>query len=50
MVDGEPVLLETHHTGGAGAGPFYGSEVLIEKLKKQIAAMGGAGSVRLVKF
>ena len=50
MVDGEPTLIETHHTGGAGAGPFYGSAVLIEKLKKQIAALGGAGSVRLVKF
>jgi hypothetical protein len=50
MVNGEPVLIETHHTGGPGAGPFYGSAVLIENLKNQIAAMGGAGSVRLVKF
>jgi hypothetical protein len=50
MVNGEPALIETHHTAGAGAGPFYGSATLIEKLKAQIAAMGGVGSVRLVKF
>ncbi len=25
LVRGEPVLLETHTTGGPGAGPFYGS-------------------------
>ena len=52
MVNGEPALIETHHTGGAGAGPFYGSAVLIEKLKVQITALGGvsAGSVRLVRF
>ena len=50
MVNGEPALIETHHTGGAGAGPFYGSAVLIEKLKAQIAALGGAGSVRVVNF
>ncbi len=52
MVNGGPVLIETHHTGGAGAGPFYGSAVLIEKLKAQITALGGvsAGSVRVVNF
>ncbi len=50
MVNGEPVLIETHHTGGAGAGPFYGSAVLIEKLKAQISALGGAGSVRVARF
>ncbi len=50
MVNGEPVLIETHHTGGAGAGPFYGSAVIIEKLKAQIQALGGVGSVRLVRF
>lgn len=52
MVNGEPALIETHHTGGAGAGPFYGDAVLIEKLKGEITALGGvsAGSVRLVRF
>ena len=50
MVNGEPVLIETHHGGGAGVGPFYGSATLIEKLKSQIQAMGGEGSVRLVRF
>jgi len=50
MVNGEPVLIETHHTGGAGAGPFYGSAVLINKLKTQIKALGGSGSIRVVNF
>lgn len=52
MVSGEPALIETHHTGGGGAGPFYGSAVLIEKLNAQISALGGvsAGPVRLVRF
>ncbi|MGJ8656213.1 MAG: hypothetical protein ACSHX6_07170 [Akkermansiaceae bacterium] len=50
MVNGEPVLVETHLSGGAGAGPFYGSAVLIEKLKATISALGGAGSVRVVRF
>ncbi len=50
MVNGEPALLETHHTGGAGAGPFYGSAVLIEKIKAAVVAMGGEGRIRLVRF
>lgn len=52
MVNGEPALIETHHTGGAGAGPFYGNAELIEKLKAQIQSLGGvsAESLRLVKF
>ena len=52
MVNGEPTLIETHHTGGAGAGPFYGNAELIEKLKAQIRALGGASaeSLRLVRF
>ncbi len=52
MVDGQPVLIETHHTGGAGAGPFYGDAELIKKLKAQIRSLGGASaeSIRLVRF
>ena len=52
MVNGEPTLIETHHTGGAGAGPFYGNAELIEKLKAQIRSLGGtsAESLRLVRF
>jgi len=51
-VNGEPTLIETHHTGGAGAGPFYGDAELIKKLKEQIQSLGGvsAESLRLVKF
>ena len=50
MVRGEPVLIETHHTGGAGAGPFYGDVDLQEKLKAAIQALGGSGSIRTVAW
>jgi len=50
MVRGEPVLIETHHTGGAGAGPFYGDIDLQEKLKAAIQALGGSGSIRTVTW
>ena len=52
MVNGEPTLIETHHTGGAGAGPFYGDAELIRKLKEQIKSLGGVSSesLRLVRF
>jgi len=52
MVNGEPALIETHHTGGAGSGPFYGDAKLIKKLKEQIDSLGGVSSksLRLVKF
>ena len=50
MVKGEPVLIETHHGGGAGAGPFYGDVDLHEKLKAAIQALGGSGSIRTVAW
>lgn len=34
--NGQPVLIETHTTGGPGAGPFYGSAALQAALHKQI--------------
>lgn len=35
----ELVLIETHTTGGAGAGPFYGDAAIQEKLQATITAM-----------
>ena len=39
LVRGEPVLLETHYTGGAGAGPFYGSARIQEGIRAAIAEL-----------
>jgi hypothetical protein len=38
---GELFLLETHTTGGAGTGPFYGDPVLQGAIQAAIAEMGG---------
>ncbi len=50
MVNGEPVLIETHHTGGAGAGPFYGDADLQAKLRSAIKSIGGSGMFRTVRW
>lgn len=50
MKNGEPVLVETHHTGGPGAGPFFGDPVLQAKLAATIRSMGGSGSLRFVRW
>ena len=50
MVNGEPVLIETHHTGGAGAGPFYGDADLQVKLRAAIQSLGGRGMFRTVRW
>lgn len=50
MVNGEPVLIETHHSGGAGAGPFYGDADLQIKLRAAIQSMGGRGMFRTVRW
>lgn len=39
LVRGEPVLLETHTLGGAGAGPFYGSAQIQDGIRAAIAAL-----------
>ena len=49
MRRGEPVLIETHHTGGSGAGPFYGDAVLQAQLAKAIRELGGSGKFRIVR-
>ncbi|GAA5495630.1 hypothetical protein Rhal01_01809 [Rubritalea halochordaticola] len=50
IVGGEPVLIETHTTGGWGAGPFYGSALLQQKLEEAIRALGAGGSLRTVRW
>lgn len=50
MVNGEPTLIETHHTGGAGAGPFYGDSQLQRKLKVAIKTLGGKGVFRTIEW
>lgn len=50
MVNGGPVLIETHHTGGSGAGPFYGDADLQAKLKLAIQQIGGVGMFRTVRW
>ena len=39
LVNGELVLLETHTTGGPGAGPFYGSPQVQAAIRSAIAEM-----------
>ncbi len=39
LVNGELALLETHTTGGPGAGPFYGSPQVQAAIKSAIAEM-----------
>ena len=36
---GEPVLIETHHTGGAGSGPFYGNPQIQAEIRNAIAEL-----------
>jgi len=37
MRRGRPVLIETHHGGGAGIGPFYGDDSVQAEISKTIA-------------
>lgn len=48
MVGRQLVLLETHTTGGAGAGPYYGNVTLQEKLREVMAGMDPAFTFRTV--
>lgn len=43
------VLLETHSSGGAGAGPYYGSAINQEKLRAAMALMDPNYTFRTVK-
>lgn len=49
LIDGqELVLVETHTSGGPGAGPFYGSAIVQEKLRKVMAEMDPRYTFRTV--
>ncbi len=45
---GELVLIETHTTGGPGAGPFYGSPEVVKVLRKIVATLDPAYSLKTV--
>ncbi|MFC7337051.1 hypothetical protein ACFQY0_07675 [Haloferula chungangensis] len=45
---GELALIETHTTGGPGAGPFYGSSQMIAALEKIIAETDASYQLRTV--
>jgi len=44
------VLVETHSTGGAGAGPFYGSQEIQKKLQAAITGLASGYSLRTKKL
>jgi len=48
IVGRELVLLETHTTGGAGAGPYFGSEINQQKLGKIMKEMDPQYSFRTI--
>lgn len=51
LIDGqELVLVETHTRGGPGAGPFYGSAIVQEKLRKVMAEMDSRYTFRTVNL
>jgi hypothetical protein len=43
----ELVLIETHTSGGAGSGPFYGSPLIQEKLSAAITTLAPGYALRL---
>ncbi|YCM43586.1 hypothetical protein V2O64_19960 [Verrucomicrobiaceae bacterium 227] len=49
IVGRELVLVETHTTGGPGAGPYYGNAGVQEKLKAVMARMDPAYTFRTVR-
>ena len=49
IVGRELVLVETHSTGGPGAGPYYGDAVVQEKLKAVMAEMDPAHTFRTIR-
>ena len=42
IVRGQPVLIETHTTGGAGAGPFYGDPTNVEEINTAMRRLSEA--------
>ncbi len=49
LVDGELLLLETHTSGGAGAGPFYSSADNVAAINEAMARLGGGHQLTLAR-
>lgn len=50
LIEGrELVLVETHSSGGPGAGPYYGDAMVQEKLKEAMAATDPAHTFRTIR-
>ncbi len=47
LVGGELVLIETHTTGGPGAGPFYGSPAVFSGVNEAMRKLGGGHQLSL---
>lgn len=41
LLHGEPVLVETHTTGGPGAGPYYGDPEVVAAINARMTELGG---------
>jgi len=41
LLHGEPVLVETHTTGGAGSGPYYGDPEIVAAINQRLTELGG---------
>ena len=48
LVNGEPVLLETHTTGGFGAGPFFSDPENFAAINRMMRALGGTAQLETV--
>ena len=48
LTRGELALIETHSTGGAGAGPFYGSQQIATAVDRAVAKLDSAYQIRRV--
>lgn len=50
IIRGQPVLIETHTTGGPGAGPFYGDATVQAEISQLVNAMDSNYSIRTVSW
>ncbi len=48
LVGGELVLIETHSTGGMGAGPFYSSPEVFDAINQAMLKLGGGARLTTV--
>ena len=48
LVGGEPVLIETHSSGGGGRGPFYSHPALFKALQETVAQLDPSYQIKTV--